>query len=225
MNLQNQRSLRPNDLKFNFLNQTLYLLPEKAIWWEESHALIVSDIHFSKAGHFRKEGIHVPTEADEENYKVLDKLIDDFSPEQLLVLGDMIHSGYNHELERFCIWRENKRSLNMLLVAGNHDILDKKFYSNCNIQVVDDWVQAPFLFTHKPLKKNSSSYYNLSGHIHPSVNLIGNARQTMRLPCFFFGENYGLLPAFGAFTGKAKIGVKKEDMVFVIAGDKVCQIS
>ena len=30
------------------------------MFWEEEKALIVSDLHFGKTGHFRKSGIAVP---------------------------------------------------------------------------------------------------------------------------------------------------------------------
>ncbi|HNU41619.1 MAG TPA: phosphoesterase, partial [Cyclobacteriaceae bacterium] len=63
--------------------------------------------------------------------------------------------------------------------------------------------------------------YNLSGHIHPAVRLKGTGRQSVMLPCFYFGKQQGILPAFGSFTGMARIVPKKEDRIFVIAENKV----
>jgi hypothetical protein len=43
----------------------------------------------------------------------------------------------------------------------------------------------------------------------------------MTLPCFYFGRDYGLLPAFGEFTGTAVIRPRVGESVFVLAGDEI----
>lgn len=82
-----------------------------------------------------------------------------------------------------------------------------------------------------PTKQRSSSRvdeprtssYNLAGHIHPAVMLQGR-RDRMRLPCFFFGKEEGLLPAFGAFTGTYTIQPQKVDRVYVLTGNEVMRV-
>jgi metallophosphoesterase superfamily enzyme len=91
---------------------------------------------------------------------------------------------------------------------------------------------GPFLLTHHPLEESSEQpgaevtpkYYNLAGHLHPGVTLRGGGRQSVTLPCFYFGRNTGLLPAFGAFTGLARIKPRKEDKVYVIADEKIIPV-
>jgi uncharacterized protein len=68
-------------------------------------------------------------------------------------------------------------------------------------------------------------HYNLAGHIHPGVSLRGKGRQSLTLPCFYFGRHQALLPAFGVFTGLARIKPVKEDKVFVIVEDKIMDLS
>lgn len=41
-------------LSIRFANQDFLLLQEKAIWWSATKTLILSDLHFGKAAHFRK---------------------------------------------------------------------------------------------------------------------------------------------------------------------------
>ena len=43
----------------------------------------------------------------------------------------------------------------------------------------------------------------------------------MTLPCFYFGRDYALLPAFGEFTGTAVVRPRAGEGVFVLAGDEV----
>jgi hypothetical protein len=54
--------------------------------------------------------------------------------------------------------------------------------------------------------------------------MVGKGRQAITLPCFYFGKQQGLLPAFGAFTGIARIRPKKNDRVYVIAENKVMAV-
>ena len=56
----------------------------------------------------------------------------------------------------------------------------------------------------------------LAGHVHPCAVLAGAAGQRKRLPCFWFGPDVGVLPAFGEFTGQAEVRAKEGDRVRVI---------
>jgi uncharacterized protein len=47
-------------IKHSIKEQSFLLTAERCLFWEEEHSLIVSDIHFGKSGHFRKEGIGIP---------------------------------------------------------------------------------------------------------------------------------------------------------------------
>ena len=57
--------------------------------------------------------------------------------------------------------------------------------------------------------------------VHPCAVLGGRGGDRLRLPCFHFGPQGGVLPAFGPFTGMhalpAGAGVKR----FAVAGDTV----
>ena len=84
-------------------------------------------------------------------------------------------------------------------------------------------MEEPFLFTHEPLE-NKSNYYNLAGHLHPGVKLRGKGKQTHRLACFYFDQNGGILPAFGAFTGLSTLPIKKDVQVFAIVEGQVMKL-
>ncbi|HYW51445.1 MAG TPA: hypothetical protein VE861_12615, partial [Gemmatimonadaceae bacterium] len=65
------------------------------------------------------------------------------------------------------------------------------------------------------------SGYVLAGHVHPVVQLRGRGRQKLTLPCFAFGGDGALLPAFGEFTGGGVIDPRDWSDIFVIADDTV----
>ena len=66
-------------------NQSLWLSAQRSIFWEEQKALIVSDLHFGKTGHFRKSGIAVPQSVYKEDLQRLVNLLHHFRPQQLLM--------------------------------------------------------------------------------------------------------------------------------------------
>src|SRR3954463_1699855 len=100
--------------------QHLWLTAQRSIFWEEQKALIVSDLHFGKTGHFRKSGIAVPQKVYQEDLQRLVHLLNHFKPRQLIVVGDFFHSHANTELDWFKRWREDLSEISILLVRGNH---------------------------------------------------------------------------------------------------------
>lgn len=209
-------------LVHELLGQRLRLIPEKGIFWEEKKYLILADLHLGKAGHFRKSGIPVSDLIHSKDIYLLDKLIARFQPEQVIFLGDLFHSDHNQGWEIFRRWMVSKAPLPFKLVLGNHDVLEARNYRIPNLEVMEKLSLHPFDLTHIP---EETEGYNLAGHIHPAIKMHGKGRQSLRLPCYFFGENNGLLPAFGHFTGTAKISIKKTDVVYAIADQQVLRVN
>lgn len=208
-----------------FLGQTLYLLPQKAIYWAETSTLIVADIHIGKVNHFRKAGIAVPQAVSDTDYTKLEFILSSFSISRVLILGDLFHSYYNDSTITFSAWVKKFPAIEFILIKGNHDVLHDDFYISASLKVYKEtFTQYPFIFSHIPLTQ-TSTYYNLSGHLHPAVKLEGKAKQSLVLPCYYFGEKNGILPAFSNFTGKATLPVKKGDTLFVITNESVISIN
>ena len=209
---------------FNLEHQRLWLLPQKAIYWQKKKTLLVADLHIGKSGHFRKHGIAVPGEVNRSNLEQLSALIEKTSAEHLIILGDLFHSDINNEWQTFADWRKKHKKLEVTLVIGNHDILEKQNYHASRINLFKKLSLDPFLLIHdlEELENNSSQeQYVLSGHIHPAVQLKGKGRQAMKLPCFYFGKHRGILPAFGKFTGTYVIEPQQNDDVFIIVKSQI----
>ena len=208
-------------LKHTIKGQSLCLSPDRCIFWEEQKTLIVSDLHFGKTGHFRKSGIAVPQTVYKEDMQRLVNLLQFFKPQQLIVVGDFFHSHANKELDFFLKWRADFESLHIVLVKGNHDILKTAWYEQANITIVDECLHlGPFAFAHDLNScKPDQDAYLFSGHIHPGIYLSGAGRQSLRLPCFYFTEQYAVLPAFSRFTGIALIDPNANDFVYAIANN------
>ena len=216
-------TLSSKHLSIEIEGEELSLLPEKAICWQSQKTLILSDMHLGKVGHFRKSGIPVPTGILPADLIKLQNIIVAHKPERLLILGDMFHSLYNQEIEFFRGWRNGFAELEILLVQGNHDIISRDDYFSLGIQITKSHIEGPFHFRHDPTEY-PQGFYTISGHIHPGVRLSGKGRQSLRLPCFYFEERLGILPAFSRFTGMALINGSRKGNVYAILEDKVMEV-
>ncbi len=205
--------------RFTIHNQTLWLSPERCLFWEEAATLVISDAHLGKSGHFRKSGIAIPQGPFKEDMQRMVAQVQFFKPRQILFTGDLFHSRDNSEHQLFAKWRQDFPALDMLLVKGNHDILEKEWYAQCGINIVDtQYIQEGFSFVHDINDHQSvhPQQYVFSGHIHPGVILNGHGRQSLRLPCFYFGRQYAVLPAFGRFTGIHLVQPGPAETIFAI---------
>ncbi len=201
------------------------LYPQKAIYWKSQRTLLLSDLHLGKINHFRRAGIPVPRKANDHNLEIFIDLVQTCQPERVVCLGDLFHSYYNAEWEAFGEVVNYFSSVSFQLVMGNHDIMGSYQYARKRIVVHDVLQIGKFLLTHHPLESVPEDAYNIAGHIHPGVSLVGRGKQAITLPCFYFSDRQALLPAFGKFTGLARIAPKKDDRVFIVADDKVILVS
>jgi len=223
-------------IPYRIREQQIWLSSGRSVFWEEERALILSDLHFGKTGHFRKSGIAVPQSVYKEDLQRLVSEIQYFQPQQLIIVGDLFHSRANKELELFKKWRGNFPDLIIHLVKGNHDILEEEWYRNADIKMSSDSLLLnDFHFTHDitaapALLDNTVNYhqpipnYFFSGHIHPGIRIDGAGKQSLCFPCFYFGKSYAVLPAFSRFTGVALIQPEKNENVFAIVGGKIMQL-
>lgn len=204
----------------------LELLPQKAVYMPSEKILLIADLHLGKVNHYRKAGYPVPTKANDENTTVLIDLLNHYKPRKMIFLGDLFHSHYNEEWEVLGQVIRHFGSVSFELVMGNHDIMSTLQYERHNVVIHhEEFRIGNLLLTHAPLEKPRPDVYNIAGHIHPGAKLYGKGRQALLLPCFYFGKDMGILPAFGSFTGLYPVRVAKGDQVFVIAEQEVIEVS
>lgn len=182
-------------------NSKLTLTNQRAVFWENGAALILSDLHIGKTAHFRKSGIAVPTDVLHRDLLRLTQLIDYFNAKILIVVGDLFHAGVNSDLYIFREWLSRWPLLQVVLVKGNHDRVNKKVVDQFSqIAMVKRLEHDPFLFVHQPQPVNCG-YFAISGHTHPGVLIKGKGKQRIKLPCYQVGGHQLILPAFSLFTG------------------------
>jgi uncharacterized protein len=213
-------------LDFDNVSDPLSLLKEKALWMPGRKRLFLADIHFGKAGHFRKAGIPVPEEIHMSDFTRLGQLISILQPLEVYILGDMFHSEWNGQWDVVKAFLLAYTHIQFNLILGNHDILPQFYYRQTvlNVQrpglILDD-----FILTHEPLSIVPEGKINLCGHLHPGVQLRGKGRQHLYLPCFLFRNRRLILPSFGRFTGSASLKLSEGDRIFVITPNEVIPLN
>lgn len=207
--------------------EKLLLLAERAAYWPARRALLVADFHLGKAASFRSAGIPLPAGTTRDNLARLDAAVEKTGAREVVFLGDFLHSREGRAprtFAEFAAWRAQRREVALTLVRGNHDMKAGDPPGEWDMRcIAAGEAAAPFVFNHEP--GPSRAGYALSGHIHPAVRLTAAGEKALRLPCFWFGARYGVLPAFGAFTGSAEVLPRRGDQVYVIAEQEVLQVA
>ena len=205
----------------------LRLLPERAAFDPAARCLFVADAHVGKAASFRALGVPVPEATTAESLQRLSRLLAVTAARRVVFLGDLLHSARGRApgtLAALAQWRQRHAAVALTLVRGNHDARAGDPPAALGIEVVEGPLRlGPWALLHEPAPVPGA--YALAGHVHPCVVVGGRANDRLRLPCFHFGDQVGLLPAFGAFTGMHALPRGAGDRVWAVAGDRVVALA
>lgn len=206
--------------------EQLLLHPAKALLWPQRKTLFVADVHAGKEHVFARSGIPIPVGISETNLITLMRLVDQSAAERLIVLGDFMHA-VPFRSERWLTVLSNeldqRRSLEMWVVAGNHDRTTGQTRVDSRIKWLNEAiVEAPFVYQHEPASDPRG--YVLSGHIHPAFRLSQSKRNSICAPVFHFKKDYAVLPAFGTFTGGHVVKPKQGDGLYMTGPDCIIPV-
>lgn len=201
----------------------LRLLPERAVYLQEHHTLLVADAHIGKAQSFRRLGVPVPAGTTAATLGRLSRAAASTGAQRVVFLGDLLHSAQARAvatLQAFADWRASHLGLELTLVRGNHDNHAGDPPAAWGVHCVDGPLHlGPLALAHHPAPL--AGHYVLAGHLHPATIVAGRGPGRLRLPCFHFGPAVGVLPAFGDFTGMHVMPRGPDDRVVVIVEDSL----
>lgn len=204
----------------------LQLSAQRAAFDPHLKTLFIADAHFGKDAVFRAHGVPVPAGATTDDLARLDALIAAYRPETIVFLGDLLHgreSLGSETMRVFGEWRARHVSVRVVMVEGNHDRHAGRLPASLDVETVcEPWLHGPWALCHCPQVVDGA--YVLAGHQHP-VYVIASRADAVRVPCFRFAERYGVLPAFGAFTGGFVVNRSADDAaIYAVAQNRVIAV-
>jgi DNA ligase-associated metallophosphoesterase len=218
----------PKDMIHEYSGQTLVLMPERCVFWQEKKTLMAADLHLGKEGTFRSAGIPLPEGPSVETLDRLEQAINRTGADRLVVLGDFFHgaSAIEASTEVMTAWRNRCPELVIELIGASHDRWSGELPDRWQIEMHKEPRRMdPFVLRHYPADNTSEGYW-LAGHLHPGILLKeGKRGAPLRLPCFYFTEHGGILPAFGSFTGVTRVDPVPGSHCYAIAGNEVVRIA
>jgi len=202
------------EIEIIFANEKLTLNNQRSIFWKRKKMLVLSDLHLGKAAHFRKSGIAIPKLVTVDDLNRLENLLIHYSPEEFVIVGDLVHADTNREVNLFNILASKFPAIRIVLVRGNHDRLSNEQSVAMGINEVLNVFQAdPISFSHSSV--TGLNGYWIVGHIHPGIRIELPTKRFIRLPCFVVTDTQIVLPAFSRFTGLDIQYTPKEATYFV----------
>lgn len=210
-------------MKLAWQERNWRLLPERALYWDDEDALILSDVHLGKAQDFQAAGVPVPASVHEEDLDRLDSLLERLQPKHVFILGDFVHSHRQEHADLRTAFRAlvGRHKARFTLAIGNHDRRAAGPLAAWGFDaIVDEVRHAGLRLCHDDPGKDLPS---IQGHIHPVVR-FGPSFDRMRLPCFVVGKQRVLLPSFGTFTGGFEVRASKRERVFAASDDGLLEI-
>lgn len=188
-----------HEQEITWATHSLILTNQKAIYWPAQHALILSDLHLGKAAHFRRNGIPIPSQIHQRDLDILEKLLQYYKVEKVIIVGDLIHAQQNGEVLDFKNFLAQFPSIQFILIKGNHDrVADRKIMELGISEVCNSYTLGGIQFVHDP---KSREKFQISGHIHPGVSVRLPTNKHVRFPSYVVTKQMLILPAFSQFTG------------------------
>ena len=192
--------MKRSSFKFYWEETLLEMLPSRALYLPETKKLLICDIHLGKAEYFQQNGIPLTNNSDENNFERIKKIVKKYSPEKLIILGDLFHSKFSIDktLQKKVEDLPELLKTSVELVLGNHDL-------GCNIKNIEIFniiKTKNIIFSHAPVNLADNKTLNICGHYHPKLYLK-NKGDKLSFSCFAMDNNKNTLymPAFGDLTG------------------------
>lgn len=200
--------------KVQFHGVELWLDPHGVAWAPQHGVLIASDLHFEKGSFLAGHGSFIPPYDTQDTLERLEKLVQHYAPQQLILLGDSFHDR--------AAWLRLDDGLRARIlslthavptvwVEGNHDVALQQHGLG---QFVAQHRLGDVLLTHEP---EDIVEPQIIGHYHPKVRLsVGAGKVAGR--CFVHTERLFVMPSFGSYTGG--LDVRNAAFRAVLAGEE-----
>lgn len=211
----------PNNHQTREVAPGIVLDARRAVWLGIERVLIVADLHLGYVWAQRSAGNLVPLSRRVDALDRLCGLIEAYSPQRTVLLGDIVHDAVDVEpltAELLRLRDDLGARTEIVLVAGNHDrrlqrMLDSKSIA---LPLVRELQIGPHRLVHgdgvelRQAKAELATASSLGGfvfcgHEHPAITLSDRVASYAKCPCFVEGDGLLMLPAFSEWAGGSNL--------------------
>jgi putative SbcD/Mre11-related phosphoesterase len=187
----------------------------RALWIPEASLLAVADLHLGYAWAHRHAGQLMPITARDTTPERLRALVDDYKPQRLVLLGDIVHRAVPVNPVRealLAVLDCLPPQLAVTAVAGNHDRdIENLLRADNRFVPVTHYCASGCVFVHGDAASVVAAESDIKaakakrgwviiGHEHPSVTLGDGVATWEKYPCFLVCDGLLVLPAFSQWA-------------------------
>lgn len=211
------------------INDNNFILSQHgSLYWKEQKTLVIADMHLSRSGFLSQTGKAVPVPRFREQAQRLFTEVLFLKAEQLVILGEFSYRRNGREMDFFRKQRSVYSLLNIIVVNPLPDMLEDAWYDELHITRTPQLNQGQFSFCARPedIKKTKllRGIYSLCGGLHPAITQKGKGRQVKKYPCFYFRNEYGILPSYSRFTEPVPVSPQPDENVFALYEEGLVQV-
>lgn len=166
---------------------------DRAVYFPDTGALVLADVHL---GRDHASNVDLPLGERADVLDRLERLLERFDPEEVVVAGDLLHSfdRVPRSVERTLAALEEgvaEAGAALVAVEGNHDTMLGSL-----LETVPEHVVGEALVSHGHELPDADASLYVIGHEHPAITIEGRKR-----PCYLVGPAVPggralVLPAF-----------------------------
>ncbi len=189
-----------------------------ALWLASPRTLVVADLHWGYVESHRARGNLLPTWGDAEIAQRLDSLLADYSPREMIWLGDSLHTLQGRSSAEAFLARTSTR---VTIVSGNHDAR-WNLAEGCQVVARDG-----FLFHHGDQPREvPADLIEVIGHHHPAASIHDGAGTRLKLPALIVSRTRMILPAFSPWAAGAPWPrTNSAETIFAIGKKRIFAVS
>jgi DNA ligase-associated metallophosphoesterase len=165
-----------------------------ALFHEREKWLAIADLHFGYELSRRAAGWLIPFWGMDSITERLFELLKDYTPERLIILGDLVHDRAAR-FEARKLLEQVREFCEVIVISGNHD---RQLHGT--IELFDSWSSNEFHFHHGHCAVQESQLIQVIGHHHPAGSLSDGAGLHLKLPAFVQQKRCWIMPAFSPWA-------------------------
>lgn len=189
-----------------------------ALFHRRQRWLVVADLHFGYELSQRAAGRLMPMWGMSSIEERLRALLEDYSPRQLVILGDVVHDRAAAGAARDLIARLGE-VCELVVLAGNHD---RAIAGELGFR--DSWTTKGFHFHHGHCEAESNGAIQVIGHHHPTGTVTDGAGLRLKLPALVQQGNCWILPAFSPWAAGAAWRADVDSQVWLCTPGRILRL-